>query len=78
MSRQIPADAPDLFFRYLDNEIGCVEIGLNDNGANSLKEMNEKKIKTPKIMRNSCWKIVKEYEMNPARLNMVSFVLSGK
>ena len=52
--RQTPGDVPDLSFNYLDNELGFVEIGLHDHGANSTKEMNERKIKTPKMMRNSC------------------------
>lgn len=65
-------------FKYNDNELRCVEFGLYDNDANSTKEVNERRIKTLKIMRNSCWKIVNEYEMNLASINMVSFVMSGK
>ncbi|RCH85923.1 hypothetical protein CU098_003701, partial [Rhizopus stolonifer] len=77
VSRQIPGDVPDLSFKYNDNELRCVEFGLYDNDANSTKEVNERRIKTLKIMRNSCWKIVNEYEMNLASINMVSFVMSG-
>lgn len=78
VQRQIHGDVSDLSFKYNDNELGCVDIGLNDNGANSTKEINERRIKTPKMMRNSCWKIISEYEMNRASIGMVSFVTSGK
>lgn len=78
VSSQIPGDVPDLSFRYNGNDLGCVEIGLRDNGSNSTKEMNERIIKNPKVMRNSCWKMVKEYRMDPASIRMIGFIMSGE
>lgn len=59
---------------YASNELGCVEIGLVDNGFNGTKEINERTIKAPKMMRNFCWKMTNEYEVNPIE---ASFVISG-
>jgi hypothetical protein len=66
-----------LSFIYSNNELGCVEIGLADNGGNGTKEINEKNIKVPKMMRNFCWKLINDYEVDPKEIKVVGFVISG-
>lgn len=78
ISRKVPGDIPDLVFKYGENELGCVEIGLSDNGANGTKELMEKKMKTPKMMRSFCGKIMADYMIdNPEKINIISYVISG-
>lgn len=77
--RKVPGDIPDLVFKYGDNELGCVEIGLSNNGASGAKELLERKIKTPEIMRSFCRKIMTDYMIeNPEKINIISYVISGK
>ena len=78
VTRQASGDIPDLVFKYITNELGCVEIGLEDNGSNGTKELNERRIKTPKMMRSFCWKLISEYKTNPTDIKIINFVISGK
>ena len=40
----------DFYYKYLDHEMGCVEIGLKDKGQFSTKEFNELNYKCPVIL----------------------------
>ncbi|EIE78817.1 hypothetical protein RO3G_03522 [Rhizopus delemar RA 99-880] len=77
INRQAVGDISDLSFIYSNNELGCVEIGLADNGGNGTKEINEKNIKVPKMMRNFCWKLINDYKVDPKEIKVVGFVISG-
>lgn len=78
VDRKISGDIPDLVFKYGENKLVCVEIGLTDNGTNGTKEMNEKRMKTPKMLRSFCGKIMRDYTLaSPHNIKLVSFVISG-
>ncbi|GAA5811055.1 hypothetical protein MFLAVUS_004484 [Mucor flavus] len=77
VERQAVGNIPDLSFLYSNNELGCVEIGLADNGSNGTKEINEKNIKVPKMMSDFCCKLVNDYEVEPKEIKVVGFVISG-
>ncbi|CAO3620736.1 unnamed protein product [Mucor hiemalis] len=51
LRRQIPGDLADLSFLHKSTEIGCLEIGLSDKGSNGTKELQEKSLKTPRMMK---------------------------
>lgn len=51
-------------------------MGLKDSGSNG-KELNERRIKTPKMMRSFCRKLVNKYKTDAAAVKIVSFVISG-
>lgn len=78
MTREISGNIPDLLFKYASNELGCVEIGLENNGNKSTEELNEQRVKTPKMMRSFCWKIVKDYKTSSVDFKIASFIISGK
>lgn len=79
MTRQRTGDAYDLVFKYLSSEVGCVEIGLHDKGPNGTKEVQEKGIKTPKMMKAFCCRILEQYPTSEAtQIKTVGFVISGK
>lgn len=48
IERQVLADHSDLTFKYLSNELSCIEIGFVDHGPNGTKELQETEIKLPK------------------------------
>ncbi|KAI8087319.1 hypothetical protein BDF21DRAFT_437426 [Thamnidium elegans] len=64
IDRQAVGDIPDLSFIYSNNELGCVEIGLTENGSN-----------VPKMMRNFCWKLINDYEVDPTTYKEISRLL---
>ena len=77
VTRQSNGNVPDLMFLYAANELGCLEIGLADSGPNGTKEMNERGLKIPKMLRDFCPKLVNEYEISPAGVKVVGMVISG-
>ncbi|GAA5798967.1 hypothetical protein HPULCUR_004376 [Helicostylum pulchrum] len=77
ISRQASGDRPDLCFSYLSNEIGCLEIGLEDHGANGTKEINESSIKLPMMMKNFFTKIYNQYDFPTNDVKVVGIVISG-
>jgi hypothetical protein len=77
IERQASAEHADLVFKYVTSEIGCVEIGLEDHGPKGTKELNEKKIKAPRMMRNFCSRILEQYKTKPTGIKAVSIIISG-
>lgn len=78
ISRKIPGDIPDLVFKYGENEVGCVQIVLLNNGANGTKKLKDKKKKVPKILKSFCGKIMMDYTIdNPRQIKLVAFFISG-
>lgn len=49
--------------RQSSERAGCLEIGLEDKGENGTKEMNEKIIKTPIVMKNFVYYLVQQYKV---------------
>lgn len=77
IERQQNADHADLVFRHNGYEIGCVEIGLDDYGSHGTKELNEKRLKTPKMMRCFCSRIVEQFKISPSEIKAVGILISG-
>lgn len=78
IEQQALGDRPDLCFTYLTNEIGCVEIGLADHGANGTKELNEAKIKVPMMLKSFHQRIASQYDISANNAKVVGFVISGE
>lgn len=72
------ADHSDLTFKHLSSELDCVEIGLVDHGPTGTKELQESKLKTPKMMRSFCSQIVEQYEIRANKVKIASIIISGK
>ncbi|KAL7329115.1 hypothetical protein PS15p_207272 [Mucor circinelloides] len=64
-------------FKHLSSELGCVEIGLVDHGANGTKELQESKMKSPRMMRSFCKQLVDQYKIKANKIKIVSFVING-
>ncbi|ORE12397.1 hypothetical protein BCV71DRAFT_191128 [Rhizopus microsporus] len=77
IERQQNAEHADLVFRHSGYEIGCVEIGLDDHGPHGTKELNEKRLKTPKMMRCFCSRIVEQFKTSPNEIKTVGIIISG-
>ncbi|KAG1471251.1 hypothetical protein G6F56_002231 [Rhizopus delemar] len=75
--RQANGDCSDLTFKYLSSELGCVEIGLVDHGANGTKELQELKLKSPKMMRSFCKQMIDQYKIKANKIKIVSFIING-
>ncbi|KAI9468474.1 MAG: hypothetical protein EXX96DRAFT_513026 [Benjaminiella poitrasii] len=75
--RQANGYCSDLTFKYLSSELGCVEIGLVDHGANGTKELQESKLKSPKMMRSFCKQIIDQYKIKANKIKIVSFIING-
>ncbi|KAI9317093.1 hypothetical protein BX666DRAFT_2019122 [Dichotomocladium elegans] len=58
-------------------ELGCAEIGKIDGGDADRKEMNEKGLKCPKMMKDMLWLMAKEYEDKSRHLVTVGFIMMG-
>lgn len=78
MERQQNAEHADLVFMHNGYEIGCVEIGLDDHGPRGTKELNEKRLKTPKMMRCFCSRIVEQFKTSPNEIKTVGIIISGE
>ncbi|CAO3691205.1 unnamed protein product [Rhizopus stolonifer] len=75
--RQRNGEHADLVFRHNGYEIGCVEIALDDHGPHGTKELNEKRLKTPKMMRSFCSRIVEQFKTSPNEIKIVGIIISG-
>ncbi|CAO0798091.1 unnamed protein product [Mucor circinelloides] len=64
-------------FKHLSSELGCVEIGLVDHGANGTKELQESKMKSPRMMRSFCKQMVDQYKIKANKIKIVSFIING-
>jgi hypothetical protein len=61
LTRQEAGDYADLVFKTMSTEVACVEIGLEDLGSKGTKELQEKLLKTPKMMKAFCARITEQY-----------------
>lgn len=77
MAKQARGDHADLVFKYLSNELSCIEIGLVDNGPHGTKELNEKRLETPKMIKNFYSRILRQYEANSINIKIVGIVIIG-
>ncbi|KAI9258418.1 hypothetical protein EDC94DRAFT_171179 [Helicostylum pulchrum] len=75
--RQANGDCSDLTFKYLSSELGCVEIGLDDHGVNGTKELQESKLKSPKMMRSFCKQMIEQYKLKADKIKTVPFIING-
>ncbi|KAI9481115.1 MAG: hypothetical protein EXX96DRAFT_595072 [Benjaminiella poitrasii] len=79
LPRQKAGDAYDLVFKHLSSEIGCVEIGLYDKGPNGTKELQEKGIKMPRMMKAFCCRLLEQYPTAEAnKIKTAVFIINGK
>lgn len=78
IERQVFPEHSDLTFKHLSSELGCVEIGLVDHGPTGTKELQESKLKTPKMMRSFCSQIVEQYKIRADEVKIASIIISGK
>lgn len=76
-ARQTNAEHADLVFKYLSNEIACVEVGLTDHGPNGSKELNEREMKTPLMLRCLHLRMLSQYKIQIPGVKMIGFTISG-
>lgn len=76
--RKQSSERTDLIFKHLSHEIGCLEIGLEDEGQNGTKEMNERSIKTPIMMKNFAYHLVQQYKIDASKIITIGLIISGK
>ncbi|KAI8087447.1 hypothetical protein BDF21DRAFT_450563 [Thamnidium elegans] len=75
--RKQSSERADLVFKHLSHEIGCLEIGLEDERRNGAKEMNERSIKTPITMKNFAYHLVQQYKIDASKIITIGFNISG-
>ncbi|GAA5796066.1 hypothetical protein HPULCUR_001435 [Helicostylum pulchrum] len=75
--RQANGDCSDLTFKYLSSELGCVEIGLVDHEVNGTKDLQESKLKSPKMMRSFCKQMIEQYKIKADKIKTMSFIMNG-
>jgi hypothetical protein len=79
LSRQKSAGCFDLVFRRLNTEIGCLEVGLEYVGTNGTKFMQEKGLKTPRMMKAFSLRIAEQYPtVDVSSIKIVGMVISGE
>jgi hypothetical protein len=76
--RQMKADQADVTFSYHANELGCVEVGLVDNGPKGTKELNEMGIKTPKMLKCFGSRLAQQYDIPIECIKTSGMIISGK
>ncbi|KAI8095394.1 hypothetical protein BDF21DRAFT_488949 [Thamnidium elegans] len=78
LRRQMPGDLADLSFLHKSTEIGCLEIGLSDKGSNGTKELQEKSLKTPRMMKAFVIQAASSFPtIDISKVETVGFVISG-
>lgn len=70
-------DCADLTFKYLSLELACVEIGLVDHGEHGTKEIQEGRLKCPKMMRSFCKQMTEQRKISEDKVKIVSFIING-
>ncbi|KAI7891400.1 uncharacterized protein EV154DRAFT_420504, partial [Mucor mucedo] len=75
--RQANGDCSGLTFKPLSSELGYVEIGLVNHGANGTKELQESKLKSSKMMRSFCKQMIDQYKIKSNKIKIVSFIING-
>ena len=69
----------DFYYKYLDHEMGCIEIGLKDKGQWATKEFNELNFKCPLMLASMLRELSSAYPLvDKKKLCTVGFVISGK
>ena len=77
-SRQTSSQRADLVFIYLSNGLACVEIGLEDHGPKGTKELNEREVKLPKMLKGFYSRLVSRYSHRFHNFKAIGIVISGK
>lgn len=78
LARQEAGDHAYLTFAAMSTEVACIEIGLEDSGLKGTKELQEKLLKTPKMMKTICGRILGQYpSAKTEEIKVVGFVISG-
>lgn len=78
LRRQVPGDLADLSFLHKSAEIGCLEMGLSDKGSNGTKELQEKSLKTPRMMMGFVILAASSFPtIDISKVETVGFVISG-
>ncbi|KAI8328811.1 hypothetical protein EDC96DRAFT_549264 [Choanephora cucurbitarum] len=68
----------DFYYKYLDYEMGCIEIGLKDKGQWATKEFNELNFKCPLMLASMLHELSSAYSLvDKMKLCTVGFVISG-
>ncbi|CAO3657386.1 unnamed protein product [Mucor hiemalis] len=75
--RKQSSERADLVCKHLSHEIGCLETGLEDEGQNGTKEMNERSIKTLKMMKNFAYHLVQQYKIDASKIISIGLIISG-
>lgn len=79
LTRQKNADCFDLVFKRLNTEIGCLEIGLEYEGSNGTKFLQERRLKTPRMMKAFSLQMVEQYPaIDINKVKIVGIVVSGE
>lgn len=76
--RKQSSERADLVFKHLSHEISYLKIGLEDEGQNGTKEMNEMSIKTPIMMKNFAYHLVQQYKIDASKIITIGLIISGK
>ncbi|KAG1144472.1 hypothetical protein G6F37_012293 [Rhizopus arrhizus] len=78
LTRQEAGDYADLVFKTMSTEVACVEISLEDLGSKGTKELQEKLLKTPKMMKAFCARITEQYpQAKTEEIKIIGYVISG-
>ncbi|CAO3645400.1 unnamed protein product [Mucor hiemalis] len=77
LERMYNGDRADLTFKYLSLELGCVEIGLVDHGEHGTKELQEARLKCPKMMRSYCKQIVEQFKITAEKVKIAALIING-
>ncbi|KAI8982405.1 hypothetical protein BDF20DRAFT_866742 [Mycotypha africana] len=72
INRTKAANHADLVFKYLTHEVGCVEVGLHNNGPSGTKELQELEIKTPLMLKSFILHLIKDYEVMPKKFKVIA------
>lgn len=79
INRQKNADCFDLVFKKGNLELGCLEIGPNYKGQNATKYLQERGLKTPRMMKAFSLQILEQYPtVDLDKIDDLSIVISGK
>ncbi|EPB82438.1 hypothetical protein HMPREF1544_10825 [Mucor circinelloides 1006PhL] len=76
LTRQAAGDHADL--KTMSTEVACVEIGLEGLGSKGTKKLQEKLVKTPKMTKAFCARIVEQYpQAKTEDLKIFGYITSG-
>ncbi|CAO3648684.1 unnamed protein product [Mucor hiemalis] len=76
--RQVPGDYPDLALFSKSVELGCLEIGLTNKGSHGTKELQERGLKTPRMLKSYAMHILNPFpSADLANVETVGIAISG-